>query len=303
MKSLPVVVLVALTGCRQLLGLEDPALLTSDASTRDDAVTDAPAIDAPPLDAAPLGAWGTPVRVFAAAASDDDPSLTDDLLELYFERGGVIYASTRASRAAAWSAPAVVGALDDPTGTEGTPEIARDGLTIVFASNRSPSFGSFDVWQATRTSRATPWSAPTRVPSLSSALDDVFGGISDDGLVAVLARRPAAGGASSLHRSVRSSTAIGWPAPTPIAALNVGPSDKSPNIVGPQQTLYFDSDRDGDDDIYVAELVNADYESAVLAPGLALASIEEDAWVSSDQRVMVFASSREGGSQLFWAER
>jgi hypothetical protein len=54
---------------------------------------------------------------------------------------------------------------------DSSPAVRRDGLEIIFGSNRAGGSGtrySEDFWTATRTSTAMPWSTPTFVPSLGS---------------------------------------------------------------------------------------------------------------------------------------
>src|SRR5690349_20008434 len=83
--------------------------------------------DAPPDGAMPLGPWGLPTALFPGGG-DDDPTLTGDLLELYFNRNSDIYTSTRASVTDAWGTPALVTELSTVY-NETTPEITYDGLT------------------------------------------------------------------------------------------------------------------------------------------------------------------------------
>jgi len=40
---------------------------------------------------------------------------------------------------------------------EGCPSIARDGLTLYFASNRLGGYGGLDIYASTRTSTDAPW--------------------------------------------------------------------------------------------------------------------------------------------------
>lgn len=56
-----------------------------------------------------------------------------------------------------YSAGEPVAALNTP-GDDRQPNLSRDGLTIVFASNRDS--GGFDVFMATRESISSPWSEP-----------------------------------------------------------------------------------------------------------------------------------------------
>ena len=89
---------------------------------------------------ATLGPFGPPMLIgeLADVADDDAPSVTADLLELYFEstrfgpRGIVV--STRATTAMAWPLPALVAELTSAA-SEVSPEVSGDGLTMLFASD------------------------------------------------------------------------------------------------------------------------------------------------------------------------
>lgn len=57
--------------------------------------------------------------------------------------------------------PAVaVAALNDATANDIQPNVRKDGLEIVFSSNRAGGVGGQDIWAATRDSTDDPWSAP-----------------------------------------------------------------------------------------------------------------------------------------------
>src|SRR5262245_53540373 len=112
------VVLALAGGCS--FGLPAAAPPSGDGAPTDDT--------APPADTAALGPWGTPAPTFAGT-DDDDPSLTADLRELYFNRASDIYRATRASPSDAWSTPELVAELSSAA-SETTPEITGDGLTI-----------------------------------------------------------------------------------------------------------------------------------------------------------------------------
>src|ERR1043165_3121110 len=82
--------------------------------SHDGAIGEVDAADDAELIDAALGRWGPPSVVALAPPTntDDDPSPTDDRLELYINsgRGGNadVYVSVRATTADAWSIPAVV---------------------------------------------------------------------------------------------------------------------------------------------------------------------------------------------------
>jgi len=50
--------------------------------------------------------------------------------------------------------------------------VRRDGLEVIFTSNRPGGLGDWDLWTATRASTAHPWSAPVNLTILSSSAFD-----------------------------------------------------------------------------------------------------------------------------------
>jgi hypothetical protein len=54
--------------------------------------------------------------------------------------------------------------------TEQGPAVRRDGLEIVFASNRPGTMGDLDLWSATRATTADAWSEPVRLPDSVNSL-------------------------------------------------------------------------------------------------------------------------------------
>jgi Tol biopolymer transport system component len=60
--------------------------------------------------------------------------------------------------------------------------LSRDGLEIIFASNRNGGFGGFDLWRATRPSTSAGWSTPQNLgPSVNSAAAEGRAALSWDG--------------------------------------------------------------------------------------------------------------------------
>jgi hypothetical protein len=90
---------------------------------------------------------------------------------LFFSRSSVspsvpgeIFVSAR--RNGARFGPAVaVGALNDGAANDIQPNVRKDGLEIVFSSNRAGGAGGQDIWSATRASVDDPWSVPVNLGS------------------------------------------------------------------------------------------------------------------------------------------
>jgi hypothetical protein len=88
---------------------------------------------------------------------------------------------------------------------ETRPTVRRDGLEIIFTSDRPGSFGGFDLWVSTRPTTADLWSTPVNLgPEVNTAFDDRAAYLSDDGLTLILAsNRPGGFGGDDLYVSTR----------------------------------------------------------------------------------------------------
>jgi hypothetical protein len=270
---------------------------------------DAP-IDAVRVDAGPLGAWGAPVPVgdLEDPGSDDDPTLTADLLEIYWNSdrpggtgGGDIWRATRTSTIATWTDIAAVTELNTPS-LESTPKLTVDGLTIYFNSDRNAN-GDYDIYVATRPSRTSPWEGVTRIAELSSPSSDYGAGpgATNTRIVFNSSRSGTAGG-EDLYQSNRNNTNMPWGTPARISALSTPANEYQPHLVDGDRTVYFQSDRAGSDDIYLAVRPTT---GMPFMPPMVVTEVSDpvasdaDPWVSPDERTMFFASTR-GGNMAIW---
>ena len=86
---------------------------------------------------------------------------------LYFSRSsatvpGDIFVSTGFAGWGFGPATAVTG-LNDPLANDIQPNVRKDGLEVVFSSNRAGTLGGQDIWAATRRSIHHPWSLPVNL--------------------------------------------------------------------------------------------------------------------------------------------
>jgi hypothetical protein len=260
--------------------------------------------------------WSAPVELVELShpAGNDDPTLTGDLLEIYFgsrRPGGMgnaedIWVATRASADMPFGAPTNVSELNSFAG-ETTAKVSADGLTMFLASNRASI--TFDLYYSTRSDRTASWSIPTWLPALSSQLDDLAAAAQPDLLRLVMCRATTAM-AESIHRAERESTSAGWSAPTSIAELDAPDYNECDPMEPHALALYYASDNrspDGSHDIYRA--TRADESAAWLARApvneINMAGFDDrDPWVSQDERTIVFSSDRNGvTSQLYMSTR
>lgn len=250
----------------------------------------------------PLGPWGAPVEVPipGSLGGDDDPTLTDDRLEMYFNRTGDIYVTKRATTSAAWGTPARVDELSS-TSNETTPEITSDGLTMFLASGRNG--GADSIFMATRATRTAAWSTPIVIAEVSSTAGDAAPATTDDLLAMVITS--ARTGGPDLYLSTRATTGDAWSTPQPLAGINSGAADYSPILSQDKLQLYYDSNPTGNADLHVATRAST---GDAFPAGAAIAELDSnledaDPWISADGRHIVFVSNRTGTYAMYEASR
>jgi hypothetical protein len=264
--------------------------------------------DAGGADAGALGPFGAPVRVAAldTPASEDDPSLTGDMLEIFFNSArsggagsGDIWTSTRERVDAPWAEPTPVTALNAAS-EETSPEVSLDGSILYFT--RYGGAGGADVYVTTRTSRSAPWGMPSAVPELNTTATDWAPSVTADGLTAYMASSRS--GSARVWRTTRSSTTAPWRTPTRIDAVGAGP-DYDPYVAGDELSLLFTSYRGASGDIYAATRATTAVEFGDVAPveEVNTASDENDPWLSPDGRTLFFNSDRSGDDAIWTATR
>jgi hypothetical protein len=101
----------------------------------------------------------TLVPELSSPSNESDPWIRRDGLEVFFQSNragsiglGDLWAATRESTAEAWSTPVNVGSTINATAVEQNASLSADGLTLFFASARSPGgSGGLDLYMSTRT--------------------------------------------------------------------------------------------------------------------------------------------------------
>jgi Tol biopolymer transport system component len=260
---------------------------------------------------APVGSFEPPVPVvpLASPADDDDPTLTADLLEIYFEttRNSAfdIFMSKRPSVDAPWFTPTLATELDSTSG-EACPEVSGDGLTIMFSSVRPGGLGGYDLYVSTRPSRASAWGAPVAIPELNSSSNEFCAVVSGSGFELLFhSDRPGGAGARDLYRAVRPEVTARWGTPVRISELDTPGNDESAFLLPGALQLMFGSDVAGNRDIYLTTraAVGQPFSPPVPVGGLNTSADESDPWLSPDGHLMVFATNRGGNSEIYQASR
>jgi hypothetical protein len=240
----------------------------------------------------------------ADKTTDDDPALTRDRAELFFNskrEGGAGKEDVWFARAQGddWSAPEVVAELNTEERETGI-ALSASGLRIWFSSDRDGGDGGLDVYTATRPDRSAGWSTPERVAELSSPDDDLVSAVNDVELSILMARRPDEGD-YHVWSAQRARSDAPWSAPQPLASITSDADESDACFSAGGLRLVFT--RDGD--LYWAERSSLDGEFLVLGPLSELNSEDDDrdAWVADDLSLIVFSSDRAGSYKLYSAQR
>jgi Tol biopolymer transport system component len=234
--------------------------------------------------------WSAPTVLFDDTG-DHDPTLTGDMLELYFDDGSDLWVTTRTGSGAAWSAAIQVPGLDTSS-IERTPELSRDGLTMYFASNRSVGDDT-QIWVTTRPMRGMPWTVPVLVTSLGSTHTDAAATPSADGSTIVLNWNEQQSHDDDIYDSVRDGAA--WTEPAALSTINSPHDDDNPMLSDDELSLYLDSDRGSDDQhhLYIAtrRTTGSMFETPQLLDETSPFDDERAPWISPDAHQLVFESN------------
>ncbi len=275
---------------------------------------DAPA-DAVP-DAGPLGEFGdaTALTVLNSAMLDDDPSLTGDLLEIFFasNRDGTgffdedIFVATRDTVTQDFRPPVRVDELSIAGTLDSNVEISADGLTITFTSGRNS--GNDDLWIAKRDTRASAWKTPVVMAELNSFQGEYGGAmitLANGQHEITLCSARSGNEALYVARKAPSDPDYG----SPTIADGVDTIDHECDAARPDEdTLYFTRAATTTPiqlDLYRAVWDGTRYIEVEPVTELNTASRDSDPWVSRDHRTIFFSrdTASNGTDDLFMATR
>lgn len=163
----------------------------------------------------PKQGWRVPAHLACApegpnsALDEQGPSYfeTADGAFLYFSSGsavvpGDIYASPRLTGMT--FGPAQAAAELNSAGNDIQPNVRKDGLEVVFSSNRTGTLGGQDIWSASRASVEDPWSTPVNLgTAVNTAAAETRPSLSWDALALLFGRAPGPEGMSDIYLSTR----------------------------------------------------------------------------------------------------
>jgi len=253
-----------------------------------------------PDDADVTAGWSTPTLIteLATPESNDDPSLTNDLLEIYFgstRAGGLgmedIYVAKRTSVTDPFGPATLVTELSS-SAADTTMRVTGGGLSIYFASDRG---GNVDIYMSTRPDTDSVWATPTRVMELSTGDGDWAPFAQSDQLRVVLCSGPTPN-EEALFIAKRASTGDAWGPLAKVTELDETTFSECDPVEPRSNVLYYSSNYQGKYDIYRASRASSTspYGNRTGIPSIDMPSTNDrDAWLSPDERTMVFASDRD----------
>lgn len=225
-------------------------------------------------------------------AAEDDPTLTLDQLEVFFNSGRTgtigatdIWTSTRSSTTATWSMPTNVAILNT-AGDDATPEVSRDGLTLFFVANGVA--GAKDTYFSTRPTRTAAWATKTHVPALSTASDESGPTLTPDLLTIYFSNNASTD--DDLYVSSRAAIGAAWTMPVVMPINSPTANDAEPFINGANTLLLWSSDRGGNFDLWEARRATPADPWGTPQPvsGVNTGTDERDPWLSADEHTLYF---------------
>jgi hypothetical protein len=270
-------------------------------------------------------------RIVAELASNtrtDNPTLTADLLEIYFTSdrvsgNGDVWVARRGDPALPFDPPSPVAEVNSNS-FETSAAISGDGLTLWFGSDRGGGVGTTDIWMSSRSNRSASWSTPVNVVALNTAAEDIPRPPGQHGLVmplsskngtttdyrTFLATRPSTGTPFRMPVLVSElagrSTVDGFlsddgltmffsstPVPFPLDAAPL-PGDGGPTIdggPGPSADLY----------VTWRQSVDGSFSETQPLDDLNTAGDERDPWLTPDGKTLYFTSDRDGALTIYTA--
>ena len=236
--------------------------------------------------------------------------MTFEELELYFmsPTGGDndIWVARRTVTSDPWGSATLVTELSS-SGSDESPDVSVDGLTMFFSSDRGGD--GLRLYVSQRRTRDTPWEQPVRIDSLgSSALDEAP---TVDRLQTYMVFTSQRGTETERHlyAATRPDASTAWQFAGELTALNSTYRDTDPALFMDGRGLVFASRRTSQGlpaDLF--QTTRSDVSSPFTLPILPITELnadlsEQDPWISQDGRHILFASNRDGRMRIYECRR
>jgi hypothetical protein len=213
--------------------------------------------------------------------------------------------STRPTRGASFSDASLLPApVNANPAVEGTPFISRDGLVLVFFSERLGGVGDRDLYSSTRLSAGAAFSSLVHLASASSPQRDHAPWLSPDLLTLYFSSRRASP-SDDIWLATRATSGATFATPTPVTELGSSGDDVGITLTDDGLVAYLASNRAGGlggMDIYRAARARLTDPFSIpeLVPGLNTNANDAAPQLTADAEELFFVSDRNGNdSQIF----
>ena len=209
---------------------------------------------------APSQAWSTPQQVaeLSSVGTDTAFTISPDGLTFYLSRSNGndfdIYVSTRPDRMSAWSLPVAEPSLNSTSADFHAMEVTP--LQIFLASERTPTTGVLDLFASSRAAPTDAWGVASNLGAVNSPSVDEDPWVHGCRLLMFFSSsRPnnTTNYPRDIYMSTRATVSAAWGAASAVDELNTPSHDQDPWLSPDSNTVFFSSDRDGTDDLFVAK--------------------------------------------------
>ncbi len=186
-----------------------------------------------------------------------------------------------------------------------SPSLSPDGLTLYFGLYVG-GVPTETIAFSTRASLADPFGLGNTLPAAVNASVEGTPRLAPDGLTLYFYSERAGGlGGRDIYRAQRSAPGAAFDVVTNLTEINSAGMDHLPWVSADGLSMYFSSDRAGDLDIHRTQRSStADpWQAPERVAELNTTAVDNGMTLTADQREIVFASYRLGGSDFFRAVR
>jgi WD40-like Beta Propeller Repeat len=262
--------------------------------------------------AAPVLVAGTDINL--PTSNEGTPRLSPDELTLYFwsDRdldGGTgdthVYIATRSATTEPFGPPSLLADVNS-SGNDDSPTVTADGMTLVFASDRTTGVNDV-LFEATR-GDGGDFGAPAFLPNVNTTFDQSTPYLRPDGQVLYfVSDRGGSTVGEDVYRAVLQAGVFS--VPSPVTELNSTSDEYSPAVSPDDRVIYWGSDRpggSGDYDIYMAQRsdpMDGFGPATDLGPTINSSALDLPGWISPDGCTLYLESERGGLRDLYVAQR
>jgi hypothetical protein len=264
-----------------------------------------------------------PELAFFPLSRTDNPTLTADLLEIYFtsDRAGQgdVWFARRAAVGQPFGAPEAIGVLNTST-FETSSAISADGLTLWYGSDRPGGVGTTDIWVSSRPNRSAGWSTPVNAIALNTGVEDIPRPPGQHGLVMPLSSKQATAAVYQTFLAARAGAGAPFGAPVLVAELAYADrstvdgflTDDGLTLFFSSQALQFPLDGGSSSDggiatpfadLFVAwrQSTSEPFSFTQALDDLNTGGDERDPWLTADGKTLYFTSDRDGALNIYTA--